>query len=300
LEDNTVLHPKWWWKPLWKLKAPPRCKLTLWLALNKFFLTWDNSLRRGWCGPNRCPLCKGNQESITHLFISCSYAEKVVNILKEQLKAKANWNQGSVEDCFRTWIQDRSISLYAGLLGIMISNIWWARNNVVFKDKLVPPEVTMTISLSQAKEFKAKIRASKTRTMIPPLIDYTIPWGFFNGASQGHPPTYGVGVVLYISHSHYIHIRYMPGGRTNNREKLIALWTLLETTKEIFFPKLQVFGDSKLVIDWARGINNIQNPRLASLLRDIKLTFKDFEWLTFQHILRELNSKADELSKEAL
>jgi hypothetical protein len=54
------------------------------------------------------------------------------------------------------------------------------------------------------------------------------------------------------------------------------------------------------VIDWARGINNIQNPRLASLLRDIKLTFRDFEWLSFQHILRELNSKADELSKEAL
>jgi hypothetical protein len=23
-EDNTVLHPKWWWKPLWKLKDPPR------------------------------------------------------------------------------------------------------------------------------------------------------------------------------------------------------------------------------------------------------------------------------------
>jgi hypothetical protein len=61
-----------------------------------------------------------------------------------------------------------------------------------------------------------------------------------------------------------------------------------------------MFGDSKLVIDWARGQNNIQNPRLASILRDIKLTFRNFEWLSFQHILRELNTKADELSKEAL
>jgi ribonuclease HI len=109
-----------------------------------------------------------------------------------------------------------------------------------------------------------------------------------------------VGVVLFISHNHYIHIRYAPGGGTNNRAKLIALWTLLETAKEKNLSKLQVFGDSKLVIDWARGINNIQNPRLASLLRDIKLTFRDFEWLSFQHILRELNTKADELSKEAL
>jgi hypothetical protein len=88
-------------------------------------------------------------------------------VLKEQLKAKANWNQGSVEDCFRSWIQDRSVSLYAGLSGIMISNIWWARNSVVFKDKFVSPEVTATISLSQAEEFKEELRASKTQTSDP-------------------------------------------------------------------------------------------------------------------------------------
>jgi hypothetical protein len=38
---------------------------------------------------------------------------------------------------------------------------------------------------------------------------------------------------------------------------------LLETAKEKNLSKLQVFGDSKLVIDWERGINNIQSPRLA-------------------------------------
>jgi hypothetical protein len=75
LEDNFVTHPKWWWKPLWKLKAPPRCKLTLWLAMNNKLLTWDNFLRRGWCGPNKCPLCKENQETITHLFVSVPMQE---------------------------------------------------------------------------------------------------------------------------------------------------------------------------------------------------------------------------------
>jgi ribonuclease HI len=182
----------------------------------------------------------------------------------------------------------------------MISNIWWARNSVVFKDKTVPPEMIAAISISQDEEFKTKLRTSKHCFIVPPPIDYTIPWGFFDWASQGHPPSCGVGVVLFISHSHYIHIGYAPGGGTNNRAELIALWTLLETTKEKNLTKLQVFGDSKLVIDWARGLNNIQNPRLASILRDIKLTFRDFEWNSFQHILRELNTKADGLSKEAL
>jgi hypothetical protein len=61
-----------------------------------------------------------------------------------------------------------------------------------------------------------------------------------------------------------------------------------------------VLGDSKLVIEWVQGRENIHNIRLASILRDIKLAFLSFEWLSFHHILQELNSKADELSKEAL
>jgi hypothetical protein len=53
-------------------------------------------------------------------------------------------------------------------------------------------------------------------------------------------------------------------------------------------------------IDWARGNIFIQNPNLDSILRVIKLNFRDFEWFSFHHILCELNSKEDELSKEAL
>jgi hypothetical protein len=82
-------------------------------------------------------MCKENQETITHLFIPCPYARKVAQIIKYELKIRANWDEGSIEECFRSWIQEIT-SLYAGLPGIMISNIWWERNNVIFKDKFVP------------------------------------------------------------------------------------------------------------------------------------------------------------------
>jgi hypothetical protein len=101
LEENSVIHPKWWWKPLWKIKSPPRCKLTLWLALNNKLLTWDNFLRRGWCGPNRCPLCKENQETITHLFISCPYAGKVAQIIKYQAKNQGQLGPGLYRRLFQ-------------------------------------------------------------------------------------------------------------------------------------------------------------------------------------------------------
>jgi hypothetical protein len=41
---------------------------------------------------------------------------------------------------------------------------------------------------------------------------------------------------------------------------------------------------------------SIKNPSLANILRDIKLTFRAFERLSFHHILGDFNSKADKLS----
>jgi hypothetical protein len=58
-----------------------------------------------------------------------------------------------------------------------------------------------------------------------------------------------------------------------------------------------MLGDSKLAIEWAKQKIKVQDIRLESLLRDIKLSFRSFEWLSFSHILRELNEKAYSLSK---
>jgi len=98
-------------------------------------------------------------------------------------------------------------------------------------------------------------KPKETVTHFPMLqeIDFGIPWGYFDGASQGHPPRCGVGVVLYISHNHYIFIRYALGQGSNNMSEFIALWTLLETTKGKNVNKLQVTSDSKLVIDLVNG-----------------------------------------------
>jgi len=123
-------------------------------------------------------------------------------LIKDQLKAKAEWKKESMDECYRSWIQDRSVSLYTGLPSIMISNIWWARNSSIFKDKSVPPKVTVTLTLSMEEEFKEDLREQKTQTLIPPPIDYVVPWGYFDGAYQGHPPKCGVGPILFINHNH--------------------------------------------------------------------------------------------------
>lgn len=88
----------------------------------------------------------------------------------------------------------------------MISNIWWARNSAIFKDKDVPPEVTRALTLSQAVEFREDLKGKEPRIPIPPSIDFEIPWGYFDRANQGHLLKCGVGVVLFLNQNHYIHI----------------------------------------------------------------------------------------------
>jgi hypothetical protein len=94
----------------------------------------------------------------------------------------------------------------------------------------VSPGITIALTLSQASEFKEDPKSIKQRIPILPSLDYEIPWGYFYGVSQGHPPSCGVGVVLYINQSHYIYIIYDPSGGSNNKDEFISLWALLETT----------------------------------------------------------------------
>jgi len=96
-EERLQFEPKWWSKTLWKRKYPLRCKITLWLAMNNKLLTWDNGVKRGWYGPNRCTLFFGNKESVVHLFVFFPYVVQVAKLVKEKLKSREEWNKESME-----------------------------------------------------------------------------------------------------------------------------------------------------------------------------------------------------------
>jgi len=112
----------------------------------------------------------------------------------------------------------------------------------------VPLDVTTALTFKKPMEFKDKSKIMNQFFSLLPEINYGSLWGYLNGASQGHPPNCGVGVVLFIRKNYYIFIRYVLDLGSNNRVGYIALWTLLETAKEKNVRKLQVMGDSKCVI----------------------------------------------------
>jgi hypothetical protein len=67
-----------------------------------------------------------------------------------------------------------------------------------------------------------------------------------------------------------------------------------------FKKKLEVIGDSKLVIEWIHGTYRLQNLTLGPILDQILNAVLLFEEISFKHVYRQFNFEADKLSKEAI
>ena len=120
---------------------------------------------------------------------------------------------------------------------------------VIFNNKMIPPKVTTALVVQWTRKHKSKEKKTKERIQVPPEINKTVPWAFFDGASQGDPPLGGSGGVLYFSDKHKMQAKFAPGHCTNNKAQLVALCMILNLVINNKISQLQVFGDSKMVVD---------------------------------------------------
>ena len=89
------------------------------------------------------------------------------------------------------------------------------------------------------------------------------------------------------------------GSGTNTKSELLALWGLLFALHKNFH-ELHVRGDSLVIIDWALGKHSIHSLELEHWILRVKDLIGHFRIVTFQHVFREFNSLADDLSKKAI
>jgi hypothetical protein len=136
----------------------------------------------------------------------------------------------------------------------------------IFKNGVIPPKVSFDLIIKISREFKLDPKENKLRIPIIPNLNQEITWGFFDGASQGHPPRCGVRVVLFFKQNHFLHIRYSPRRGSNSREDVIVLWTLIEIARKQGNQKLQILSDSKLVVDWVNKKKLVYGIYLSPLL----------------------------------
>jgi ribonuclease HI len=83
--------------------------------------------------------------------------------------------------------------------------------------------------------------------------------------------------ILFVNNSHYFSLKYGAGKRTNNRAEFYALWILMKIAADKCTGKLQVLGDSKLLMDWANNkcrISNLARGPVMNIVLEVKGKFE--------------------------
>ena len=124
--------------------------------------------------------------------------------------------------------------------------------------------------------------------------------GFFDGASRGNPGDAGAGALLLNGAGEPVWKCAEPLGiKTNNEAEYLALLLLLEETARRGLRRVEIRGDSRLVVNQVTGRWKINEPRLRELAWKavdlLKKTGSSLVWVP-----REENASADALSNQAL
>ena len=90
------------------------------------------------------------------------------------------------------------------------------------------------------------------------------------------------------------------GEATNNVAEYRALLLGIELAKELGAERLDLVGDSMLIVKQVEGAWKIKQAHLRPLRDQVVKALAGFDSWSIRHVKREENSRADELLNEAL
>ena len=206
----------------------------------------------------------------------------------------------SIEVIFKDWHDKipRS-SPHFLLLYNMMWIIWKARNLAVFEGKKrniygIIQQIFLTVQAPLTGTVTKNLR----RRLIGTPPEKLFLCGFIDGASKNMIA--GDGFCIFLNDSHFLEFSLGVGHGTNTKAELLSLWALLHTSHMMGIPLAQVYGDSQVIINWAKGSTALSPPELVHWCRETKKLATSFQDLSFTHIYREHNKTTDCLSKKAL
>jgi ribonuclease HI len=141
-------------------------------------------------------------------------------------------------------------------------------------------------------------KQSNNSKKIFPEYDYKLN---FDGCSKSNPGLSGCGAVIYnfdkeIWSSHF----FVGENATNNHAEYAGLILGLEKAKQLGIKKINVEGDSLLVINQMKGVFNCKSHNLIELHNKAKELESYFDSISYIHVLRNKNKRADELSNNSI
>lgn len=124
---------------------------------------------------------------------------------------------------------------------------------------------------------------------------------YFDGCSKGNHGLGGAGAVLYKDELEIWGSSQLVGEKVTNN---VAEYSgLIMGLKEVYTRQIKniiVRGDSQLVIKQMKGEYKVKSSNLVECYQQAKLLEKHVGNIVFEHVYRDKNKRADELSNMAL
>ena len=124
---------------------------------------------------------------------------------------------------------------------------------------------------------------------------------YCDGGARGNPGPAGIGVTIRTPRGKVLaEISEAIGGATNNVAEYTAVKRALERSAELGATDLLVRSDSKLLIEQLMGNYRVKNPTLQRLHAEVRALARRFEKVSYEHVPRERNRRADKLVNLAI
>ncbi len=121
-----------------------------------------------------------------------------------------------------------------------------------------------------------------------------------DGASRGNPGPSGAGFVIYRADRLLEGQAQYLGEVTNNQAEYNALILGLTRLAELGARKVVAKADSELMVKQMNGEYKVKNKNITPLFIRAKQLSREFESFRIEHVMREENSRADEMANRAI
>ena len=139
---------------------------------------------------------------------------------------------------------------------------------------------------------------SQNYAKVYPELDYKLQ---FDGCSKSNPGVSGAGAVIYKYNKEISSkIQFVGNNSTNNMAEYTGLLIGIKEAINLGIKEIAVEGDSLLLINQMNGVYKVKSENLLSIHNEVKELIKQFDYISFTHIYRTNNKRADELSNLAI
>jgi ribonuclease HI len=122
-----------------------------------------------------------------------------------------------------------------------------------------------------------------------------------DGGARGNPGPAAIAAVVQDGNGEVVEERSEAiGTATNNVAEYRALLLGIERAAALGARRLELIGDSELIVRQVNGEYKVKDEALRELHRQVREALDDFEKWSIRHVRRDENAEADRLVNEEL